>query len=103
MTDGQVFAGFGAPTAMPQVEVARAGKAIRLRVTFEADTLPRPWFTAVYSDSDDGVHQKRLIATSALVFGQWWTFGEAPDGEEGKACTVARGVLEPRAPALPDP
>jgi hypothetical protein len=64
--------------------------------------MPRPWFTAVYSDSDDGVRQKRLIATSALVFGQWWTFGEGPDGEQGKSCTVARGVLEPRAPALPD-
>ena len=102
VTDGQVFAGFGAPTVMPRVEVARAGSAIRLRVTFDADTLPRPWFTAVYSDSDDGVRQKRLIATSALVFGQWWTLGEVPDGEEGKSCTVARGVLEPRAPALPD-
>ena len=102
VTDGEVFAGFGAPTAMPRVEVARAGNVIRLRVTFEADTLPGPWFTAVYSDSDDGVRQKRLIATSALVFGQWWTFGDGPDGEQSKSCTVARGVLEPRAPPLPD-
>jgi hypothetical protein len=87
---------------MPRVEVARAGQAIRLRVTFDADTLPGPWFTAVYSDSDDGMRQKRLIATSALVFGQWWTFGVVPDHEGGKSCAVARGVLEPRAPALPD-
>jgi hypothetical protein len=52
--------------------------------------------------ADLSIGQKRLIATSALVFGQWWTFGDGPEREGGKSCTVARGVLEPRAPALPD-
>ncbi len=101
VADGQVFLGFGPPTAMPKVEIARANdKTIRLRVTFDANSLPGPRFTLVYSDSDDGIHQKRLIATSQLVFGKWWTLGEAPDNE-GPSCTIARGVLEPKHPGLP--
>ena len=69
-------------------------------MTFDANSLPGPRFTLVYSDSDDGIHQKRLIATSQLVFGKWWTLGEAPDNE-GPSCTIARGVLEPKHPGLP--
>jgi hypothetical protein len=101
VADGQVFPGFGPPTAMPKVEITRANdKTIRLRVTFDANSLPGPRFTLVYSDSDDGTHQKRLIATSKLVFGKWWTLGEAPENE-GPSCTIARGVLEPKQPGLP--
>ena len=101
VTDGQVFAGFGSPAAAPKVEVARAdARTVRLRVRFDPNTLPGPRFTLVYSDSDDGVHQERLIATSPLAFGKWWTLGEAPDNE-GPSCVVARGALEPKTPALP--
>jgi len=50
----------------------------------------------VYSDSDDGRHQKRLIATSELSYGKWWTFGEAPELPDDASCVVSRGTLEPR-------
>lgn len=100
VADGQVFPGFGGPTAMPKIEIARANeKTIRLRVTFAANALPGPRFTLVYSDSDDGIHQERLIATSELVFGKWWTMGEMPENE-GPSCGIVRGTLEPQ-PAGP--
>jgi hypothetical protein len=101
VTDGQVFAGAGPPATTPRVEVARVNdKTIRLRIAFEANSLPGPRFTIVYSDSDDGTHQKRLIGTSQVVFGKWWTLGEAPE-DEGASCTIVRGALEPRNPGLP--
>ena len=50
-----------------------------------------------YSDSDDGVRQKRLIATSSLAYGRWWTLGQAREIDAKEAtCVVERGALEPR-------
>jgi len=101
VTDGHVFPGAGPPTTTPKVEVARVNdKTIRLRIAFEPNAVPGPRFTVVYSDSDDGTHQERLIATSPLVFGKWWTLGEAPENE-GPSCTIVRGALEPTRPKLP--
>ena len=45
--------------------------------------------TVVYSDSDDGTRQKRLIATSNLEFGRTWTIGSvSPIGPRRAACVV---------------
>jgi hypothetical protein len=101
LRDGAVFPGFGAPETKPAVEIARAGKAVRLKITFDAETLRNRPFTAVYSDSDDGVHQKRLIATSSLEYGKWWTLGALPDDEQALTCKVERGVLVARRPPFP--
>jgi hypothetical protein len=101
VSDGHVFPGVGPPATTPKVEVARANdKTIRIRIAFEPNSLPGPRFTVVYSDSDDGTHQKRLIATSDLVFGKWWTLGEAPE-DEGLSCMIVRGALEPKNTGLP--
>lgn len=99
--DGAVFSAFGAPAEKPAVEVARDGKAVRLKVRFASETLTDRPFTAAYSDSDDGVHQKRLIATSALEYGKWWTLGEMPDDSAPLICTVEHGALTPRRPSFP--
>lgn len=99
--DGAVFPAFGAPEDKPAVEVARAGKAVRLKLTFAPETLTNRPFTAVYRDSDDGVHQNRLIATSTLEYGKWWTLGEMPDDDTPLSCTIEHGVLTPRRPPFP--
>ncbi len=64
----------------------------------------RPIKPVATSDSDDGRHQKRLLATSDLAYGKWWTFGEVPPEQDGASCVVSKGVLEPRHQplALPD-
>jgi hypothetical protein len=99
--DGGVFSAFGSPEEKPAVEVARDGKAVRLRVRFAPQTLANRRFTAVYSDSDDGVHQKRLIATSRLEYGNWWTLGEMPDDDTPLTCIIEHGALTPRRPPFP--
>jgi hypothetical protein len=98
--DGKVFAGFGDPVPAPSAEVQRAGDVVRLKINMREVLASGPSFTVVYSDSDDGRHQKRLIATSALEYGKWWTFGEVPDEQEGASCVAVRGTLEPRRPPL---
>ena len=101
VTDGQVFPGAGPPVTTPKVDVARVNdRTVRLRIAFAPSAVPGPRFTVVYSDSDDGTHQERLIATSQLVFGKWWTLGEAPDND-GPSCTIVGGALEPKKPSLP--
>ena len=102
--DGAVFPGFGNPAVVPRVEVHRAGNVVRLKLDLEGAIGASASLTIVYSDSDDGRHQKRLIATSELSYGKWWTFGEAPAAQDGASCIVSKGVLEPRHQplALPD-
>jgi len=94
--DGAVFPGFGNPEVAPRVEVHRAGNVVRLKLDLEGAIGATASLTIVYSDSDDGRHQKRLIATSELSYGKWWTFGEAPAEQEGASCIVSKGVLAPR-------
>lgn len=81
----------------PTVERVWVGDVLRMRLTLP-EGLGRPkepsaweWVTVVYSDSDDGHGQERLIATSQLVHGDgrtlgrwWWTRRE---------CRVEGGVL----------
>jgi hypothetical protein len=51
--------------------------------------------TLVYSDSDDGRRQERLIATSALEFGHAWTLGEAWAPPPNRVrCEAKDGVLQ---------
>jgi hypothetical protein len=50
--------------------------------------------TVVYSDSDDGEAQERLIATSPLKFGRNETLGEITDVPESAArCTWHHGAI----------
>ncbi len=61
-------------------------------------------FSVVYSDSDDGVRQKRLIGTSTLAFGKWWTFGVVMDEMDPKdACAVGPKTLQPKLVPIEKP
>lgn len=96
--DGKVTAGFGSATRPPVVEVARADGVIRFKLSLPAGD----WHsvTLLYSDTDDGKKQKRLIATSTFKFAQPATLGRFhPIAPERAQCTVADGVLKPKTVA----
>jgi len=101
IADGAVFSGSGHPSEKLAVRrsptTAKDGEPVLLAITLPA------WFdakasgiTVVYSDSDDGTTQKRLIATSELQFAQRWTIGHVRRIAPREAsCTVSGGRLEP--------
>jgi hypothetical protein len=101
IADGAVFAAAGHPTdkltARRSPGALTDGQPVLLSIT-----LPR-WFdaktsgvTVVYSDSDDGATQERLIATSELKFGRRYTIGRARAIAPREAtCTANAGRLEP--------
>lgn len=101
IADGQVFAGKGAPDPKAiRVEKLVKGNVARLHLRtppgFEA-------ITVVYSDSDDGKTQKRMIATSNLVFGEPETLGALSSIDPEKAiCRMQDGKLEPVLTPPPD-
>jgi len=94
ISDGAVFAGFGSPEPLAGVEVVRAGGTARARIPLgdrlkgDSDGTP---LTVVYSDSDDGVHQKRLIATSTVERGQELSLGHVRDVDPAHATCVVKG------------
>jgi len=101
IVDGKVFPGFGKPTET--LRVRRSPGALKDgSPALLAITLPS-WFdaksggiTVVYSDSDDGATQKRLIATSDLSYGKRWTLGRArPIAPDEATCSVHGGKLAP--------
>ena len=98
VADGAVFPAFGDPTEKLEVERVdvQRGKAKAVRFKLK---LP-PSFDAVsvvYSDSDDGKSQKRLIGTSKLklgvadTLGTWWVVKP-----EQAVCEVKEKALVPR-------
>ena len=104
ISDGQVFAGFGSPELLAGVEVVRAGRTARARIPLGdrlKDSDDGAPLTVVYSDSDDGARQKRLIATSSLDFGRAWTIGRVTAIPPGRAtCVEAGGELRPKVAPL---
>jgi hypothetical protein len=92
ISDGAVFAGFGSPELLAGVEVVRAGHTARARIPLgdrlKDDGAP---LTVVYSDSDDGVHQKRLLATSTVDRGQELSLGHVRDVDPAHATCVVKG------------
>jgi hypothetical protein len=96
IADGAVFPAFGAPAPLIGVEVVRTRRTARVKIPLpEAGSEAPGPLTVVYSDSDDGVRQKRLIATSQLEYGNADTLGEVRDIQPEEAtCTVQRGSLQ---------
>ena len=70
--DGTVHTAHGKPTAKLEAERIRTAKGVRYRVELPAEAKS---VTVVYSDSDDGTSQERLIATSAFEFGRVQSMG----------------------------
>ncbi len=102
ISDGQVFSAFGAPAPLAGVEVVRSGHTARARIPV-ADWLKgdATSLTVVYSDSDDGLRQKRLIATSQIARGQVLSLGNVRDVDAGDATCVVKGkTLQIHRPPL---
>jgi hypothetical protein len=97
--DGQVHKGHAAPADNPTVRVARTEGGARFRIVLPKESHG---LTVVYSDSDDGAHQKRLIATSRLVFGRPWTIGAVrPIARQRAVCIADSRQLRPEVATIP--
>ena len=96
--DGQVHKAHGAPASNPTVRVTRTEHGARFRIVLPDEGKG---LTVVFSDSDDGARQKRLIATSQLEFGRTWTIGSVTPIGAGRATCVVDGVaLRPKVAPL---
>jgi hypothetical protein len=106
LVDGKVFAAAGKPKDSPVVTSVpltdeRGHAQVRFRIQ-----LPRgrERITLVYSDSDDGKRQERLIATSVLKFGAGYTLGaRLPIDAREAVCEVVGDALEVRQTRTFDP
>jgi hypothetical protein len=95
LTDGKMFAGNGAPalpTVAPQIE--RRDHLVRLKLS----SVNATYLAVVYSDSDDGKKQERLIATSTVSFGKAVTLGTRFRVPVERASCVPddKGALRPK-------
>jgi len=94
ISDGQVFPAFGSPAPLAGVEVVRSGHVARARIPVD-DWLKGDGdassLTIVYSDSDDGLRQKRLIATSEIERGRVSSLGHLRDVDPDVATCVVKG------------
>jgi len=96
---GQVYKAHGAPTNNPTVRVSSTARGARFRIVLPDEGRG---LTVVYSDSDDGVRQKRLIATSNLGFGRTWTVGNVTSIMRQRAsCILDGSQLRPKIEPLP--
>jgi len=96
--DGRVYKAHGEPAASPTVHAARTEKGARFRIVLPDEGKG---LTVVYSDSDDGARQKRLIATSNLQFGLPWTIGGlTPIGKNRATCVLDGAALRPKVAPL---
>lgn len=91
VADGEVFAAHGNPPVPPVVTLAQPaagpGTTARLVIRLPGD---HGAITVVYSDSDDGESQERLIATSPVKFGRSETLGSFQLVPPTKATCVPR-------------
>ncbi len=104
ISDGQIFPAFGSPAPLAGVDVVRSGHTARVRIPV-ADWLKGDGeatsLTVVYSDSDDGLRQKRLIATSAIERGHFISLGHVRSVDPAVATCVVKGkTLKIHRPGL---
>ena len=91
----KVTPGAGNPADVVRAEVVREGTVARAKLVLP----PGEWraVTVVFSDSDDGKKQKRLIATSPFRFNQSVTLGNfRPLPGDQVACEAGPQGLTPR-------
>ena len=97
ISDGKVFPAYGNPKSLLQLEYDATPLNSRSSVRLKIKLPDTKSLTMVYSDTDDGKTQERLIATSKLLYGSALTLGELreikPDEVIGE---VRDGLLEPR-------
>jgi hypothetical protein len=103
VSDGKVFAAMGKPIDRPKVErtwpagAPGKGGLVRLKISMAWPLGTDSGVTLVYSDSDDGRRQKRLLATSTVRLGWAATLGSlrVVPPERG-VCVVRDGRLAPQ-------
>lgn len=89
VADGAIFPGLHAKS--DPITVEREGT--RFRITIASKSIEA--LSVVYSDSDDGKTQERLLATSKLKFGDAATLGRLlPIAPKEAVCEVVGGKLE---------
>jgi len=83
LSDAKVFSGFGNPKVNPHIErvVLSDGKSKVYRFKVSLPFKPGA-LTVVYSDSDGGKKQKRLLSTSQLKYGNGASLGEGWESKE---------------------
>ena len=94
ISDAQVFAGFGSPAPLTGIEVVRSGHTARARIPIAEWVKGHgedASLTVVYSDSDDGLRQKRLIATSQIDRGHVISLGHVRNVDPDAATCVIKG------------
>ncbi|MET0406662.1 MAG: hypothetical protein ABW123_29860 [Cystobacter sp.] len=91
LADGKVFPAFGAPKQPLQVERVRTPdqKGYRLKVKLPPDF---EGLSVIYSDSDTGGKQQKMIATSPVKFGRPETLNPVSPAPESR-CAVKNGQL----------
>jgi hypothetical protein len=99
---GTTRPGHGGRLGLPRAELVTDGKVVRMKLALAQGDWPA--LTLVYSDSDDGQKQERLIATSQFAFPQAATLGQLhPLAARAATCEVKEGaltgVVKTKAPA----
>jgi hypothetical protein len=95
MLDGAVHAAHGKPKDTPKVEVHKVNATtyrLRVELPMDLDAL-----SVVYSDSDDGKSQERLLATSAVVFGEGFSLSRVQEisADDAAHCVLKGDTLTP--------
>ena len=89
---GKVMASYGDPTTHPTAQVTIEGNTARFHITLPDEVSA---LTVVWSDSDDGEQQERLVATSRLKRGDRGSLGRPTRFEpEVAACEIKGAKLE---------
>ncbi len=89
---GEVIPASGTATSPPTAEITMLGDIWHIRLKFAE---PQGYLSVIYSDSDDGKAQERLIATSDFRYGNGETLGDAYFVDAaGSACEIRDGKLE---------
>lgn len=100
LSDGQVFPAEGKPDPLTAEVLKIDDQHVQIRVVLpKAPDSDNDWITVVYSDSDDGKTQERMIASSAVEHAKSWTLGAIWRPRPG--CQVQAGRLEPLQRAIP--
>jgi len=90
-----VRSGQGNRIGRPTAELEVKGSLVRVRLRLPEGVWQA--ITVVYSDSDDGVKQERLLATSQFAFPQAATLGVLhPIDPKQATCVVENGALTPK-------
>lgn len=88
---GTVHEAYGKPAKKLVAEHVAIEGGVRFKITLPADTSA---VTVIYSDSDDGKKQERLVATSNFKFAKVHTMGTLFDvGPEYLECGIEGGEL----------